>query len=108
MKKSAAGAHRMLSNIYGETVISERTCGFNASRMVILTSKTGMAVKERRLFKDAELEALLHEDSCRTQEELAGALGVTQRAISKFGLKAMRMIQKQRNWVSYDSKPRDD
>ncbi|GFX29533.1 mariner Mos1 transposase [Trichonephila clavipes] len=34
MKKSAAEAHRMLSNTYGETAISERTCrsGFNASR----------------------------------------------------------------------------
>jgi len=27
MKKSAAETHRMLSNIYGEAVISERTCG---------------------------------------------------------------------------------
>ncbi|GFX00588.1 uncharacterized protein TNCV_2235951 [Trichonephila clavipes] len=26
MKKSAAGAHRMLSNTYGEASISERTC----------------------------------------------------------------------------------
>ncbi|GFU80802.1 uncharacterized protein TNCV_515291 [Trichonephila clavipes] len=26
MKKSAPGAHRMLSNTYGETAISERTC----------------------------------------------------------------------------------
>jgi len=26
MKKSAAEAHRMLSNTYGETAISERTC----------------------------------------------------------------------------------
>ena len=40
MKKSAAEAHRMLSNTYGEAAISERTCrGFNASRTVILTSK---------------------------------------------------------------------
>ncbi|GFU98118.1 hypothetical protein TNCV_1491401 [Trichonephila clavipes] len=34
MKKSAAEVHRMLSNTYSETAISERTCrsGFNASR----------------------------------------------------------------------------
>ncbi|GFU85837.1 mariner Mos1 transposase [Trichonephila clavipes] len=45
MKKSAAEAHRMLSNTYGEAANSERTCrgGFNASRTVILTSKTSMA-----------------------------------------------------------------
>jgi len=42
------------------------------------------------------LKALLHEDSCQTQEELAGSLGVIQQAISK-RLKTMGMIQKQGN-----------
>ena len=53
MKKSAAEAHRMLSNTYGEAAISERTCRecFNASRTVILTSKTGIAMEERRFSK---------------------------------------------------------
>jgi len=46
-----------------------------------------------KVFKDAELEALLHEESCQTQEELAASLEVIQQAISK-RLKAMRMIQK--------------
>ena len=40
------------------------------------------------------------------QKELAESLGVTQHAISK-RLKAMGMIQKQRNWVPYKLKPRD-
>jgi len=35
------------------------------------------------------------------QEELAGSLEVTQQTILT-RLKAMRMIQKQRNWVPYD------
>jgi len=73
MKKSAAEAHRMLSNTYGEAAISERTyCdgGFNASRTVILTSKTGIAVEERR-FSKMQKEALLEQDSCQNQEELA-------------------------------------
>jgi len=52
------------------------------------------------------LEALLEQDSCQNQEELARSLGVTQQAISK-RLKAMGMIQKQGNWVSYELKPRD-
>ncbi|KYN09239.1 hypothetical protein ALC57_18669 [Trachymyrmex cornetzi] len=43
MKKSAAEAHRMLSNTYSEAAISERT--------MILTSKTGIAVEERRFLK---------------------------------------------------------
>jgi len=55
-----------------ERVVSD----FNASRTMILTSKTGMAVEEK-IFKDAELEALLHEDSCQTQEKLARSLEVT-------------------------------
>lgn len=52
MKKSAAEAHRMLSNTYGETAISEErvVSGFNASRAVILTSKTGMTVEERSVL----------------------------------------------------------
>ena len=43
-----------------------------------------------KVFEDAELEALLEQDSCQNQEELARSLGVTQ-AISK-RLKAMGMI----------------
>ena len=35
-----------------------------------------------KVFEDAELEALLEQDSCQNQEELA-RLGVTQQAISK-------------------------
>jgi len=59
-----------------------------------------------KVFKDAELEALFHEDSYQTQKELVESLGVTQQTISK-RLKAMRMIQKQGNLVSYDLKPSD-
>ena len=53
-----------------------------------------------------ELEALLDEDRCQTQEELTESLGFTQAAISK-RLKAARYIQKQRNWVPHELKPRD-
>ena len=34
------------------------------------------------MYEDAELETLLDQDSCQTQEELARTLGVTQQAIS--------------------------
>ncbi|UYV81711.1 SETMAR [Cordylochernes scorpioides] len=55
-------------------------------------------------FEDAELEALLDEDSSQTQEELAETLGVTQQAISN-RLMVMGMVQKQGNWVPYELKP---
>ncbi|KAG5320415.1 MTH1 protein, partial [Pseudoatta argentina] len=59
-----------------------------------------------KIFEDAELEALLDQDSCQNQKELERSLGVTQPAISK-RLKTMEMIQKQGNWVPYELKPRD-
>ena len=70
--------------------------GFNASRMVILTSKTDIAVFDGCRWKreDAELEALLEQDSCQNQEKLARSLGVTQQAISK-RLKAMGLRNKE-------------
>jgi len=94
MKKSAADAHRMLSNTYGEAAISERTCHEWFQRF-----KNDFNVEDRhsgrreKVFEDAELEALLEQDSCQNQEELVRSLGVTQEAISK-RLKAMGMIQK--------------
>jgi len=65
MKKSAAEAHRMLSNTYG-AVISERTC-----REWFQRFKNGdFDVEDRhsggreKVFEGAELEALLEQDSC--------------------------------------------
>ena len=56
--------------------------------------------------EDEELEALLDEDCCQTQEELAESLEVTQAAISK-RLRAAGYIQKQGNWFAHEPKPRD-
>ncbi|GFW65691.1 mariner Mos1 transposase [Trichonephila clavipes] len=81
LKKSAAEAHQMLS-------IPMHGGG------------------REKVFEDAEMEALLDQDSCQTQQELSGSLGVTQQAISK-RLKVMEMIQKQGNWMPYELKPRD-
>ena len=53
------------------------------------------------MYEDTELEALLDQDSCQTQEELARTLEVTQQAISHH-LNLLGMIQKQRNWVLYE------
>ncbi|GFX50000.1 mariner Mos1 transposase [Trichonephila clavipes] len=108
MKTSAAEAHRMLSNTYGETTISERTCRewFQRSKIGDFEVEDQHGGGREKVFEDAVLEALLDQDSCQTQQELSGSLGVTQQAVSK-RLKAMGMIQKQGNWVPYELSPRD-
>ena len=84
LKKTAAETHRMLSNTYGEAAYSERTCRewfqrFKSGNFDV-EDKHGGA--RELIFNDNELIALLDEDSCQTQEQLAGSLGVTQQAVS--------------------------
>ncbi|GBP63530.1 Mariner Mos1 transposase [Eumeta japonica] len=108
MKKSAAEAHRMLSNTYGEAAISERRCRewFQRFKNGDFDVEDQHGGGREKVFENAELEALLDQDSCQTQQELAGSLRVTQQAISKC-LKVMVMIQKQGHWMPYELKPRD-
>ena len=108
MKKTAAKSHRILVEVYGQHALAERTCHKWFARF-----KSGDFVleDEERLgqpkkFEDKELEALLDEDCCQTQEELAESLVVTQAAISK-RLKAAGYIQKQGNWAPHELKPRN-
>ena len=94
-KKTADEAHRELQQVYGDAALSETTC-----RDWFRRFKDGdfyvddLSLEGRpKTFEDAELEALLDEDLCRTQVELASALGVMRQAISK-RLHALGMIQK--------------
>ena len=71
LKKFAAEAHRLLVERCGETALSERSC-----REWFQKFKNGefdIDDKERsgrpKVYKDAELEALLNQDSCQTQKE---------------------------------------
>ena len=108
MKKTAAESHRILVEVYGEHALAERTCQKWFARFK--SSDFGLEDEERpgqpKKFEDEELEALLDDDCCQTQEELAGSLGVTQAAISK-RLKAAGYTQKQGNWIPHELKPRD-
>ncbi|KAG5319822.1 MOS1T transposase, partial [Pseudoatta argentina] len=91
LKKSAAEAHRLLVEAYGEAALSERSC-----RKWFQKFKNGeFDVEDKKRSEDEELEALLNEDSCQTQKALT--LGAIQQAISH-RLKSLGMIQKQRNW----------
>jgi len=69
--------------------------------MKISALKTSLAGQPKK-FEDKELEALLEENQRQTQDELAESLGVTQQAVS-VRLRAMGMIQKQRNWMPYET-----
>ena len=71
LKKSAAEAHRLLVETYGDAALSERSC-----RELFHKFKNGefdIPDKERcgrpKVYEDAKLEALLDQDSCQTQEE---------------------------------------
>ena len=108
MKKTAAESHRVLVEVYGEHALAERTC-----QKWFIRFKSGDFVLEDeelpgqpKKFEDEELEALLDENCCQTQEKLAESLGVTQAAIPK-RLKADGYIQQQGNWVPHELKPRD-
>ena len=108
MKKTATESHRILVEAYGEHALADRMCQKWFARFK--SGDFGLEVEERlgqpKKFEDEKLEALLDEDRCQTQEELAESLGVTQAAISK-RLKASGYIQKQGNWVPHELKPRD-
>ncbi|GBP77245.1 Mariner Mos1 transposase [Eumeta japonica] len=69
MKKSMAEAHRMLSNTYGEAAISKKMCRewFQRFKNVDFDVEDQRGGGREKVFEDAELEALLDQDSCQTQ-----------------------------------------
>lgn len=89
-KKSAAEGHKIIVETYGDHAPSNTTCKewFRRFR----SGDFDVCDKERpgqpKHFEDPELQALLDEDPCQTQKQLAEALGVTQQTISN-RLKAM-------------------
>ena len=72
MQKTAAESHRILAEVYGEDALAERTCQKQFSQFK--SGDFGLEDDERpgqpKKFEDEELEALLDEDCCQTQEEL--------------------------------------
>jgi len=96
-KKSAAQAHRMLVEVYGDTAPTDKSCRewfrrFKDEDSVQDKPRSGQSKK----FEDKELEILFEEDQSQMQEELAESLGVTQQTVS-VRLRATGMIQKQGN-----------
>jgi transposase len=95
-KKTAAEAHRFISETYSKHAPSVKTCEYWYRRF-----KSGdfdLKDKERsgqpKKFENAELQALLDENSAQTLEELAKALKVDKSTVSD-RLHAMGKIQKE-------------
>ena len=61
----------MLSNTYGEVAINERTCRewFQRFKNGDFDVEDRHSGEREKVFEDAELEALLEQDSCQNQEE---------------------------------------
>ena len=72
MKKTAAESHRILVEVHGEHALAERTCQKWFARFK--SGDFGLEDEEchgqPKKLEDEELEALLDEDCCQTQEEL--------------------------------------
>ena len=71
LKKSAAEAHRLLVETYGEVALSVTSCRewfqkFKNGKFDVEDKKRSGRPK---VHEDAESEALLDQDSCQTQEE---------------------------------------
>jgi len=107
-KKSAAEAHRMLVEVYGDNAPTDKSCRewFRRFKNDDFSVEDKPRSGQPKKFEDKELEALLDEDPSQTQEELAESLGVTQATVS-VRLKSMGMILKQGNWVPHELKQRD-
>ena len=82
-KKSAAEAHRMLVEVYGDTAPTDKSCRewFRRFKDGDFSVEDKPRSGQPKKFEDKELEALLEEDQSQTQEELAKLLGVTKQAV---------------------------
>ncbi|KAG5318592.1 MOS1T transposase, partial [Pseudoatta argentina] len=99
-KKSAAEAHRILVQTYGDNALSDTTCrdwfrSFKNNDFELEDKERSGAPKK---FQDKELEQLLDEDPSQTLPELGKILQVGESTVSK-RLKGLGMIQKQGHWV---------
>ena len=95
-KKTAAESHRILVKVYIEHALSETTCRdwfrrFKSADFYLSNKDRGKPPKK---FKDAELQALLDEDSTRTLKQWTKSLGVDQGTISRCS-HAIGKIQKE-------------
>ncbi|UYV75101.1 SIM2 [Cordylochernes scorpioides] len=102
-KKSATEAHRMLEEVYGDHALRKSQCyrwfkKFQSGDFELDNVPRG---KPPQKFEDAELQALLDEDSTQTQKKLAKQFQVSQGAVS-LRLNSLGMTQKLSRWVPHE------
>ena len=107
-KKTAAESHRILVKVYGRHALSETTCidwfwRFKSDDFNLSNEDHGKPPKK---CEGAELQAFLDKELTQTLKQLAKALGVDQKTISR-RLHAIGKIQKEGKWVPYELKERD-
>ncbi len=102
LKKTAAETYRLLVATYAEHAPTQKTCErwFARFRIGDFDVEDRERPGQQKKFEDAQLEALLDEDPCQTQKELAMALNVNQATISRH-LHAMGKIRKLGKWVPH-------
>ena len=102
LKKTAAESHRISVDAYGKHALSKSTCHewFQQFKNNDFEVNDKERPEQPKKFEDTELQALLDEDRCQTQKQLAEILGVTQAAVSK-RLHAMGKILKCGKWVPH-------
>lgn len=96
LKKTAAETHRLLSEVYGDEIPSERTCRvwFERFRNNDFDVKDKERPGQPKKFEDVELQKLLDANPAQTLSELSKALNVTPMAVSK-RLHSMGKIHKE-------------
>ena len=98
----------MLIEIYGNSAPSDKTCRewFRRFKSDDFDVKDKERFGQPTAFEDEELQALVDEDPCQMQRQLAEALNCAQSVISD-RLKALGKVYKEGKWVPYELKPRD-
>ena len=84
LKKSAAESYHIFREAYGEHAPYQHTCEhwFKCFKGDDFYVKDKERPGQLKKFEDQQLQALLDEDACQTQKQLAERLDVAQQTIS--------------------------
>lgn len=102
MGKTATETYRIFCKVYGEHAPSQDTCErwFKRFKNDDFRVTDNERPGRTSAFEDQEMQALLDEDACQTQKQLAMTLGVAQQTVSD-RLNTMGKILKEGIWVPH-------